>query len=129
MILDTSAVVAVLFEEPEADEFIDLIRAADQCRFSVASFLELTIVLARQAGPDANRRAETFLRQIRASFEPVTLDQAMLARQAFFDYGKGRHPGGLNFGDCFAYALSKSMREPLLFKGNDFRQTDVMPAA
>lgn len=104
MILDTSAVVAILFDEPEAAQFVGLVAAAE-------------------------RPCDTFLHRAQAVIEPLTLQQAILARQAFYEYGKGRHPAGLNYGDCFAYALARMSAEPLLFKGNDFRQTDITPAA
>jgi ribonuclease VapC len=129
VILDTSAVVAIMRGEPEAERFAKLLAAADQCRISVANYLELSMVLERQAGSDANRRCEALFKTTGIILEPVTLDQGMLARQAHFDYGKGRHPAALNFGDCFAYALSKALREPLLFKGDDFSKTDVNRAA
>lgn len=125
MILDTSSVIALFFEEAEADRYYKLIHEADRCRMSVANYLEVTMVLERLAGADANRRCELFFHRAGIALEPVTLEQGYLARQAFFDFGKGRHPAGLNFGDCFAYALSKATREPLLFKGEDFSKTDV----
>ena len=128
MILDTSALVAILFQEPEAEDFARLILAADICRLSVANHLELAIVLERQARPDAARQAEAFLRAAAIVVEPVTLQQGALARQAYYDFGRGRHRARLNFGDCFAYALAKAMDEPLLFKGRDFAQTDVRVA-
>jgi ribonuclease VapC len=128
MILDTSALVAVLFGEPEADAFTRLIHDAERCLISAGSFLELSIVIERQAGPDAARQCDMFFRRAGIIIEPFTVEQAHIARQAFHDFGKGRHRAGLNFGDCFAYALSKVTGEPLLFKGNDFRKTDVAGA-
>ena len=128
MILDTSALVAVLFQEPEAEDFARLILAADVCRLSVVNHLELAIVLERQARQDAARQAEAFLRAAAIVVEPVTLQQGALARQAYYDFGRGRHRARLNFGDCFAYALAKAMDEPLLFKGREFVQTDVRVA-
>ena len=125
MILDTSALVAILFEEPEAVTFATLILQAEVCRLSVANHLELSMVLERQAKPEAARQAEAFLRAASVILEPVTLHQGVLARQAYYDYGRGRHRAQLNFGDCFAYALAKEKGEPLLFKGNDFARTDV----
>ena len=74
------------------------------------------------------RQYEALFREARIQIEPVTAEQALLARQGYSDYGKGRHPAGLNFGDCFSYALAKATGEPLLFKGEDFRQTDIQPA-
>lgn len=128
MILDTSVLIAVLFEEPEAEQFARLILAADVCRLSVANPLELAMVLERQARPDAARQAEAFVRAASIVVEPVTLQQGTLARQAFFDFGRGRYRARQNFGDCFAYALAKAMGEPLLFKGQDSVHTDIRPA-
>ena len=89
--------------------------------------MELYIVLQRQA-PGADRQCETFFRRTGISIEPFTVEQAFIARQAFHDFGKGRHSASLNFGDCFAYALAKATGEPLLFKGGDFKKTDIVPA-
>jgi ribonuclease VapC len=129
MIVDTSALIAILYWEDEAAQFTQLIRDAAICRLSVASFLELTMVVESQLGPEATRNAETFIRRAGILIEPVTIEQGLIARQAFFDFGKGRHKGQLNYGDCFSYALAKAVEEPLLFKGNDFIHTDVEPAA
>ena len=128
MILDTSAAVAILYREPEADAFARLVHDADVCRISVASYVELSMVIENQLGPEGMRQAEAFFRRAGVVIEPVTLDQGELARQAFLDFGKGRHKAGLNFGDCFAYALAKATGEPLLFKGHDFSQTDIQAA-
>jgi ribonuclease VapC len=128
MILDTSALIAILFREPEAPVFARLIHNAERCAISAGSFLELSIVLARQAAPDAERQCDTFFRRTGVAIEAFTADQAYIARQAFHDFGKGRHAAGLNFGDCFAYALAKFTGEPLLFKGEDFRKTDIVSA-
>lgn len=128
MILDTSALAAIFFGEPEAENFARLILAADVCRLGVVSHLELAIVLERQARPDAARQAEAFLRAASIVVEPVSLQQGALARQAYYDVGRGRHRARLTFGDCFAYALAKAMDEPVLFKGQDFAQTDVRVA-
>jgi ribonuclease VapC len=126
MILDTSVLAAIFFEEPESAHFHKLIHDADRCLISAANFVELSIVLEAELGSDAIRQCDTFFRRVGIAVEPVTSEQAYFARQAFHDFGKGRHPARLNFGDCFAYALSKAMREPLLFKGNDFTKTDVL---
>lgn len=120
--------IAILYEEPEAEEFARLIVEADVCRLSTVNRLELAIVLERQAKPEAARQADAFLRSAAIVEEPVTLQQGALARQAFFDFGRSRHKARLNFGDCFAYALAKSTHEPLLFKGNDFARTDIESA-
>lgn len=129
MIVDTSAMVAILYGEPQGPRFTQLIHDAAVCRLSVASFVELSMVIEGQLGPDAARQADAFLRRAGVVIEPVTVEQGHLARQAFLDYGKGRHRAGLNFGDCFAYALAKATGEPLLFKGDDFARTDVAAAA
>ena len=128
MILDTSALAAIFFGEPEANLYTQLIHDADRCLISAGNFLELTMVIEGQIGADAGRQCDTFFRRAGIVIEPFTVEQAHLARQAFLDFGKGRHPAGLNFGDCFAYALAKNTGEPLLFKGNDFKMTDVLSA-
>jgi ribonuclease VapC len=128
VILDTSAVIAILFGEPEADPYIRLIRDADRCLISAGSFLELSIVIERQTGPEVARQCDMFFRRAGIVIEPFTVEQAHIARQAFHDFGKGRHAAGLNFGDCFAYALAKITGEPLLFKGRDFKKTDIAGA-
>jgi ribonuclease VapC len=128
MILDTSALVAVLFQEAEAEPYTQLIHDADRCLISAGSFLELSIVIERQTGPEVARQCDMFFRRAAIMVEPFTVEQAHIARQAFHDFGKGRHPAGLNFGDCFAYALAKITGEPLLFKGEDFKKTDIVSA-
>ena len=128
MIVDTSAIVAILYREPEAEAFARRIHDADECRISVASYVEISMVIESQLGPEGMRQAEAFFRRAGITIEPVTVEQGELARQAFLDFGKGRHKAGLNYGDCFSYALAKAMAEPLLFKGDDFGRTDI-PAA
>ncbi|MEO6092392.1 MAG: type II toxin-antitoxin system VapC family toxin [Novosphingobium sp.] len=128
MILDTSALVAILYREPEAEDFVKRIHEAAVCRISVASYVELSIVVQRQLGPEGMRQADAFLRRAGIVVEPVTVEHGELARQAFVDFGKGRHKAGLNFGDCFSYALAKATGAPLLFKGDDFALTDVVAA-
>lgn len=125
MILDTSSLTAVLFREPEAALYTQLIHDADRCRISAPNFVELAIVIEGQLGPDASRQCDVFFRRASIVIEPFSVEQAHLARQAFLDFGKGRHPAALNFGDCFSYALAKAAGEPLLFKGEDFRKTDI----
>jgi ribonuclease VapC len=129
MILDTSALAAILFGEPEAVRYIQLIHDADHCLISVANFVELTMVIEGQIGPEAGRQCDVFFRRAGIIIEPFTVEHGHLARQAFLDFGKGRHPAGLNFGDCFAYALAKATGEALLFKGQDFSKTDIKAAA
>ena len=92
------------------------------------AFLELAIVIESQIGPDASRQSDIFFRRAGIIIEPFTVEQAHIARQAFLDFGKGRHAAGLNFGDCFSYALAKIAGEPLLFKGEDFKKTDIASA-
>jgi ribonuclease VapC len=128
VILDSSALVAILFREPEADAFVDRILAADVRRISVATWVELMMVMARETDAESAHDAEAFLEDAEVQIEPVTLEHGRLARQAFLQFGKGRHPAKLNFGDCFAYALAKATGEPLLFKGNDFALTDIATA-
>ncbi len=128
MILDTSALIAILYREPEAALFTGLIHDADRCLLSAGSYLEFSIVMERQTEPDADRQRDMFFRRAGIIVEPFTVEQAHIARQAFHDFGKGRHPAGLNFGDCFSYALAKFMGEPLLFKGEDFKKTDLLSA-
>ncbi len=129
MILDTSALLAILLREPEAARFAARVEDAAVVRLSTAGYVEAAIYVDRNL--DAVRRAmlDTFIRTFTIQIEPVTSEQAMFARQAFVLFGKGRHKAGLNFGDCFSYALARSAREPLLFKGDDFGHTDIEPAA
>ena len=128
MIIDTSAIIAILFEEPEADHFLSEITASSSRRISAATLLETKIVLESRSGLAAAHELDAFLRRAQIELEPVTPEQAQTARQAWQRFGKGNHPAGLNFGDCFAYALAKAAREPLLYKGRDFELTDI-PAA
>lgn len=128
MIVDTSALVAILYREPEAEVFARRIHDAETCAMSVASYVELSIVVMRQLGADGLHQADVFLRRAGISVEPVTVEQGEMASQAYQDFGKGRHKAGLNFGDCFSYALAKAKGEKLLFKGDDFSQTDIEPA-
>ncbi len=128
MILDTSALSAIFFGEPESEHYVQMIHDADRCSISAANFVELSMVIEGQLGPEAGRQLDTFFRRAEIVIEVVTVEQAHLARQAFLDFGKGRHPAQLNFGDCFAYALARATGEPLLFKGKDFSKTDIQRA-
>ena len=128
MILDTSALIAIFFGEPDGDFYIRMIHDADRCRISAANFVELSMVIEGQLGPEALRQCDMFFRRAGIVIEPVTVEQAHLARQGFLDFGKGRHSAGLKFGDCFAYALTKATDEPLLYKGKDFSKTDIRAA-
>lgn len=129
MILDASALIAILRNEPDASLMAHAIEAATQRRLSAATFVEIAAVIDGSRDPVASRRYDDLLREARIAIEPVTEQQARLARQAYRDYGKGSgHPAQLNFGDCFAYALAKDTGEPLLYKGNDFGHTDISDA-
>lgn len=125
MIIDTSALIAILFNESDAPIYARAIEQAESRRMSAANFVEAAMVAERFTGGRAGPRFDALLRTSRIIIEPFTVEQAHIARQAFLDYGKGRHPAGLNFGDCFAYALAKTSGEPLLFKGADFARTDI----
>jgi ribonuclease VapC len=125
MVVETSAVLAMLLDEPEAAEFAQLIEDDPTPVISAASVVEAGIVLISRYGPDARDDLLAFLAQGGLQVEPVTAEQADLALEAYQRYGKGRHRAGLNFGDCFAYALCKATGQPLLFKGQDFSQTDI----
>ena len=128
MILDTSAMLAILFREPGYEVFEKALAGATKCRLSAASFVEAGIVLESRGGAAALRESDALIRAGGIQIEAVTEEQAQLARQCYSDYGKGRHAAGLNFGDCFAYALAKATGEPLLFKGQDFGLTDIQGA-
>ena len=104
------------------------IERAETRRISAANYLETAVFIDGSRDPVASRRFDEFVSTAELCVEPVTYEQALIAREAYRDFGKGRHRAGLNFGDCFAYALAKDTREPLLFKGNDFAHTDVVPA-
>jgi ribonuclease VapC len=126
MIVDTSAIVAILRDEAGARDCALAIEPSLVRRISAANFVEAALVIDGSCDPIASRRFDEFFREANISIEPVTLEQARLAREAYRDFGKGSgHPAKLNFGDCFAYALAKATGEPLLFKGDDFVHTDV----
>lgn len=125
MIIDTSAVLAILFDEEDAERYANAISKAEVCRMSAASFVEAAIVVEAQTDATGSRQFDAFVRQAEIVVEPVSEEQAHVARQAYTDFGKARHPAGLNFGDCFSYALAKVTGEPLLYKGDDFPKTDV----
>jgi ribonuclease VapC len=130
MIVDTSTVIAILKEEQDAPRFLRAVAISTQLkRMSAANYLEAGIVVDANRNPLLSRRLDDLIVQTEIAVEPVTREQAEIARAAYRDFGKGSgHPAGLNFGDCFAYALAKSTREPLLFKGDDFSRTDVAVA-
>ncbi len=126
MVLDTSALMALLLGEPETGDFVRVIAAAQRRAVSAATYLETSIVMFRRSGPAAQEKLDRLLTDIAAEVFPFTREQAALAFAAFERYGKGSgHAAGLNFGDCFTYALAKLLGEPVLFKGADFSQTDL----
>ena len=125
MIVDTSVIIAILRNESDAEVLIDAIDSADVRRLSAASYVEAAVVTDANQDPILSRRLDSLLQDSLVDIEPVTVDQARIAREAYRDFGKGRHRAGLNFGDCFVYALAKDKGEPLLCKGNDFKRTDV----
>jgi ribonuclease VapC len=128
MVIDTSALLAILLDEPERREFVEAIEADPMRILSAATLVEGSMVLEARHGPDGVRDLDLLLARAEISVAPVDVDQAYEARHAFRNFGRGRHRANLNFGDCFAYALSRSLGEPLLFKGSDFALTDVTPA-
>ena len=128
MIIDTSAILAILGDEPERRLFTEALEAADECLMSTASFVEASLVLEATRGYEGLRDLDLLLAKAGVEFVPVDLEQAQVARNAFRTFGKGRHPPKLNFGDCFSYALAIVTNSPLLFKRNDFSQTDVVQA-
>ncbi len=128
MIVDSSALLAILFDEADANIYAQAIVEADPCRMSAATFVEVAIVIEAQTKDAGARQFDAFFRKAGIVVEPVTEEQAHAARQAYADFGKGRHPAGLNFGDCFSYALAKTTGEALIFKGEDFKKTDITSA-
>ena len=125
MVIDTSALLAILQDEPERRAFNEAIEAADSRRLSVVSFVELSIVIDTRFGAAGQRDLDLLLERAGVDLVPVDAEQARLARRAYGLFGRGRHAAGLNFGDCFSYALARVLGEPLLFKGDDFSKTDV----
>jgi ribonuclease VapC len=129
VILDSSALIALMRDEPEAAGFAAKIAQASTRRLSAANFVEAAVVIDGSRDPILSRNFDELLREAQIKIEPVTESQAKLAREAHRDFGRGSgHPAKLNFGDCFAYALAKEKNEPLLFKGEDFRHTDIQSA-
>jgi ribonuclease VapC len=129
VIVDTSALIAILRNEPETEAFVRAIDNALRPRMSAGNFLEAGIVVDRARNPLPVHRLDDLMTELRLAIEPVTEEQARIARQAYRDYGRGSgHPARLNFGDCFAYALARATGERLLFKGGDFARTDIASA-
>jgi ribonuclease VapC len=128
MIIDTSAIVAILNDEPERRAFNEAIEKSGVCLISTAGFVEASMVLENSRGYEGLRDFDLLMAAAGIELASVDADQAHIARQAFRQYGKGRHPAALNFGDCFSYALAKATGFPLLFKGEDFTKTDIQAA-
>lgn len=129
MIVDSSAIVAVVRDEPDAEGYVRALASSDSSKMSAANWFETSIVIDSARDPVASRRFDEIIEWARIEVVPVTVGQALIARQAYRDFGRGSgSPAKLNFGDCFAYALAADTREPLLFKGNDFVHTDLTPA-
>jgi ribonuclease VapC len=129
MIIDTSAIAAILLDEPEQIIFKRILAAETAIAMSVMTFYEASIVLAgKKRTPDAAGTIDEFVRDLAIDVAAATTEDAVAAREAYFRYGRGYHPAGLNFADCFAYALAKTRNEALLFKGDDFSKTDITPA-
>ena len=129
IVIDTSAVLAILNDEPERRSFNEVIEQTETCLISAASFVEASMVLEARKGYDGVRDFDLFVLRAGIKLAEVDAEQAEIARAAFRKFGKGRHAANLNFGVCFSYALAKANGLPLLFKGNDFSQTDVERAA
>ena len=128
MVIDTSVIVAVMLEEDGFEELALKMGEAETREISAVSYMEASMVLITKRGEGVEAILDEMLAEGEIAIVPVSVTQAQIARKAFRDYGRGRHRAGLNFGDCFSYALAKQRGEPLLFKGDDFSQTDVAVA-
>jgi ribonuclease VapC len=129
MIVDSSAMIAILTDEPDGPALSRVLDGPQIVRLSAASYLETSIVLDKRRDTVMSVKIDDLIESARITLEPVTVEQARIARQAYRDYGKGSgHPANLNFGDCFSYALARDKREPILYKGDDFVHTDLQSA-
>jgi ribonuclease VapC len=128
MVVDTSAIIAILLAEPERNIFAEILAANPPLAISAVTFHETSVVMAGKAKKAGVRLFDDFIGDLAVEVSPVRIEDAIAAREAYFKYGKGYHAAGLNLADCFAYALAKTRSEPLLFKGDDFSKTDVVPA-
>jgi ribonuclease VapC len=128
MVIDTSALLAILQNEPERRFFNEAVEAAESRVLSAASLLETSMVIESRYGAEGVRDLDHWLSRAKPEVVAFDAEQAEIARRAFSRFGKGRHPAGLNYGDCFSYALARMRDEPLLFKGDDFSRTDISPA-
>ena len=125
MVIDTSALLVILQDEPERRAFNEAIEAAEGRAMSAATFVESSIVIEARYGAEGLRDLDLLIAKAKIEIVPVDLEQAHTARLAFSRFGRGRHPAALNYGDCFSYALAKVLASPLLYKGADFAQTDI----
>jgi ribonuclease VapC len=128
IVVDTSALIAILDKEPDAALYAEAIAEADPPLISAATLLELNIVMINRHGVKAERMVDRLIQEARFQVESFTVQHAELAREAYARYGKGQQTAALNYGDCFSYALAKATGLPLLFKGRDFLKTDIIPA-
>jgi ribonuclease VapC len=128
MVIDSSALIAILLGEPDSEVFVEAIANAPNRLVSAFTALETSIVIESKKGEPGARELDLLLHKARIEIAPIDEDLFELARRAWRDFGKGRHPAGLNIGDCCSYALSKCFGEPLLFKGDEFSKTDVQSA-
>lgn len=128
MVIDTSALAAILFDEPERRRFNELVEADPTRLISAATLLESSIVVEGRSGEAGGRELDLLVHRANLEIVPVDGDQVEIARAAYRRFGRGNHPAALNFGDCFTYALARSTGEPLLFKGDDFARTDLVSA-
>lgn len=125
MVIDSSALAAILFGESECRRFIEAIEGAGERLISLANWVEISIVVAARHGAEGDLALQRFVERAEIEIVPIDLEQGQLAREAWRQFGKGRHPAGLNFGDCFAYALCRQRCQTLLYKGDDFCKTDI----
>ena len=125
MVIDTSAIIAILFDEPEREAFVDAILADPVRLVAAPTLVEATLVAEAKAGENAGRELDLLLDRLDVTIVACTEDHALIARSAWRKYGRGNHAAALNYGDCFAYAAAKDSGEPLLCKGDDFSKTDV----
>ncbi len=128
MVVDTSAVVAVVLGEDDAERYAQALERSTESWMSAANVVEATIVVESRQGPEAVRDLQLLLETAKVSIQPLRAEDVPVVVEAWRRFGKGRHSAGLNFGDCFAYALARTLGDPLLFKGEDFLQTDVTSA-
>jgi ribonuclease VapC len=129
MIVDSSAVVALMKLESDSRQIVEALFSSDSALMSAGTYVEAGIVVDRLRDPRSSRQFDLLLREANVEIVPVSAEQARIAREAYRDFGKGSgHPAGLNFGDCFAYALARERNEPLLYKGDDFVHTDIKSA-